>query len=249
MTLPDFSAGAWILVAVAAFCSGVGKSGLAGFGMLGVVLMAMAVPGRASSGIVLPLLIAADVMAASAFRRHIDWPLIGRLIGPIATGVVVGWQLMQAIPDASFRPILGWMMLFLVTVQIFRIWRSGGEGALPRTHLFFWIMGLLVGTTTMLANAAGPIATVYLLALGLTKDQFVHTMAWLFLLVNLFKVPFMVHLGLIDVGSLSLNAALLPAVALGLAAGAWAIRRLSREKFGLIVLVLAGLSAIKLVLS
>ena len=249
MTLPEFSAGAWVLVAVAAFCSGVGKSGLAGFGMLGVVLMALAVPGRASSGIVLPLLIAADLMAASAFRRHIEWPLIGRLIGPIATGVVAGWQLMQAIPDGSFRPILGWMMLTLVSIQLIRLWRSGGEGALPRTSLFFWIMGLLVGTTTMLANAAGPIATVYLLALGLTKDQFVHTMAWLFLLVNLFKVPFMLHLGLIDVGSLSLNVVLLPAVALGLATGTWAIRRLSREKFGLLVLVLAGLSAVRLVLS
>ena len=119
---------------------------------------------------------------------------------------------------------------------------------MPHHAIIAWGMGLLVGITTMLANAAGPIATVYLLALGLGKEQFVHTMAWLFLFVNLFKVPFMVYLNLINVSSLSLNAVLIPALLCGMASGAWAVKKLSRKKFELIVLTLAFLSAIKLLL-
>lgn len=249
MDLPDFPLALWMLVAVAAFCSGVGKSGLAGFGMLGVVFMAIAVPGRASTGIVLPLLIAADIIAASSFRHHIDWPLIRKLGLPVACGVVSGWGLLQVISDARFRPLLGWMILTLVTIHAVRMWRGGGSATMPRNRLFFWLIGLLVGVTTMLANAAGPIATVYLLAVGLNKQQFVHTMAWLFLLVNLFKVPFLVHLGLISLRSLSLNVVLLPALITGMLAGAWTVRRISRRTFEICVLSLAFLSAIKLVAS
>jgi len=248
MQLPDFTMLEWCLVAFAAFCSGVGKAGLAGFGMLGVVGMAMAIPGRGSTGIVLPLLIVADVIAASSFRQHIDWRLIRRLGAPIAGGVVAGTGLLTVIPDRLFRPILGTIILVLVLTHWIRQWRAGGTATMPHHAVLAWGMGLLVGITTMLANAAGPIATVYLLALGLGKEQFVHTMAWLFLFVNLFKVPFMVYLNLINLGSLSLNAALIPALLCGMLTGAWAVKRLSRQKFEIVVLTLAFLSAIKLLL-
>ncbi len=208
--------------------------------------MAMAIPGRDSTGIVLPLLIVADIFAASSFRSHIDWPLIRRLGAPIACGVVAGTVLLDHIPNALFRPILGTIILVLVVTHWIRQWRSGGDATMPHHAALAWGMGLLVGITTMLANAAGPIATVYLLALGLGKEQLVHTMAWLFLFVNLFKVPFMVYLKLINVGSLSLNAALVPALLCGMLTGAWAVKRLSRKKFEIVVLTLAFLSAIKL---
>ena len=89
--MPDFTVLQWTLVLIAAFCSGVSKAGLAGMGLLGVTFMAAAVPGRASSGIVLPLLIFADVIAASTFREHVQWSQIRRLAWPVGLGIVVGW--------------------------------------------------------------------------------------------------------------------------------------------------------------
>jgi hypothetical protein len=108
-------------------------------------------------------------------------------------------------------------------------------------------VGLVTGISTMIANAAGPIATLYLLLVGLPKKEFIATMAWLFLFVNLAKVPFSLALGLISVESFTLNLILLPAVAAGLLAGRLFIERLPQRLFMWIILSFAAISAVKLI--
>lgn len=247
--MPDFTVWQWSLAAISAFCSGVSKAGLAGVGLLGVTFMAAAVEGRGSSGIVLPLLIFADLMAATTFREHVQWSQIRRLAWPICAGILIGWILMMVIPDAAFRPIIGGMVLAMIALQIGRQRFPGFDAALPHSKAFAWFTGLLTGIATMVANAAGPIASTYLIILSLPKHQFVHTMAWLFLFVNIFKVPFSVHLGLINVGSLTLNLCLVPAVIAGLMAGKWLIERVPQHLFQVIVIWLATISAAYLISS
>ena len=241
--LPTFSLLEWTLALAAAYFSGLSKAGLAGVGMLGVTLMAAAVPGRASTGIVLPLLIFADFIAASTFRAHVQWDQIRRLGLPLVLGVVAGWVLLMVIPDAAFRPVIGAMVLAMLVVQFGRQHVPRIDARLPHSPAFAWLSGLLAGTATMVANAAGPIVSIYFLVLSLPKHQFVHTMAWLFLFVNLFKVPFGVHLGLINVGSLTLNACLVPAVVAGLWTGKRLVDRVPQRAFQDIVLGLAAISA------
>lgn len=242
--MPDFTAIQWMLAVVAAYCAGVSKAGLAGVGLLGVTFMAAAVPGRSSSGIVLPLLIFADLLAASTFRQHVQWSQIRRLAWPICVGIFAGWGLLMVIPDAAFRPIIGGMVLGMLILQVVRQRFPGFDAALPHSRLFAWFSGLLTGSATMVANAAGPIASTYLIILSLPKQQFVHTMAWLFLFVNIFKVPFSLHLGLINVGSLTLNLCLVPAVVAGLWSGRWLLERVPQHVFQIIVLCLASVSAL-----
>ena len=242
--MPDFTVLQWILVLIAAFCSGVSKAGLAGMGLLGVTFMAAAVPGRASSGIVLPLLIFADVIAASTFREHVQWSQIRRLAWPVGVGIVVGWLLLMIIPDAAFRPVIGGMVLGMLVLQVARQQFPRFDALLPHSTIFAWFTGLLTGIATMVANAAGPIASAYLIILSLPKHQFVHTMAWLFLLVNISKVPFSIHLGLINVGSLTLNVCLIPAVLVGLWSGKWLLDRVPQRTFQSLVLSLATVSAV-----
>ena len=88
--LPDLTPQAWGLVLVAAFFTGMSKAGLAGISMLGVTLTALAMDGMASTGVVLPLLIFADLLAVSAFRRDVQWKEIRRLGWPVATGFEIG---------------------------------------------------------------------------------------------------------------------------------------------------------------
>ena len=57
----------------------------------------------------------------------------------------------------------------------------------------------------MLANAAGPIAQLYLLVMGLPKYAFIGTSAWLFLIVNVCKVPFMIDLKIITLDSMTVS--------------------------------------------
>lgn len=241
--VPDFTPLQWTLALVAAYFAGVSKAGLAGVGMLGVTFMAAAIPGRASTGVVLPLLIFADLIAASAFRAHVQWALLRRLAWPVCLGVVVGWWLLTVIPDGAFRPVIGVMVLGMLTLQLVRQHFPRFDAALPHSPVFAWVAGLLTGTSTMVANAAGPIASTYLIVLAFPKQQFVHTMAWLFLLVNLFKVPFGVQLGLINLGSLTLNACLVPAVLAGLWSGKHVVDRVAADTFQHLVLVLAAVSA------
>jgi uncharacterized membrane protein YfcA len=245
--MSDFTPFQWVLAFSAAYCAGVSKAGLAGVGLLGVTIMTVAIPGKESSGIVLPLLILADILAASTFREHVQWTQIRRLAWPICLGIVAGWWLLMVIPNSAFRPIVGGLVIGMLILQVTRQRFPGFDAALPHSRLFSWFSGLLTGTATMVANAAGPIASTYLIILSLPKHQFVHTMAWLFLFVNIFKVPFSVHLGLINGGSLTLNLCLVPAVVAGLWSGKLLIERIPHTVFQTIVLVLATISAVYLV--
>jgi uncharacterized membrane protein YfcA len=107
-------------------------------------------------------------------------------------------------------------------------------------------IGLLAGLLTMLANAAGPIMIIYLLAMSLPPAAFLGTSAWYFLLMNLFKVPFSAQLGLITPASLTFNAILLPCIGAGAWIGIRFARFVPRKVFESLVQILAAIGAIKL---
>lgn len=247
MAWPDFTATQWLLAALAGLCAGFSKAGMAGIGMLSVMLMAQVIPGKASSGAVLPLLIFADLMAAACFRQEILWIHIRRLALPVLTGIILGCGVLHGLPDHAFKPVIGWMVLAMLALQIVRQARPSLTEKLPHSPAFIWCAGLLTGASTMIANAAGPIATIYLLLIGLQKKEFIATMAWLFLFVNLAKVPFSLALGLISGPSFTLNLTLLPAVVAGLLAGRQCIERIPQKPFLILVLSFAAISAVKLI--
>ncbi|MDB6132981.1 MAG: Sulfite exporter TauE/SafE [Verrucomicrobiales bacterium] len=245
---PQLTPGQWTLALLAGLCCGISKAGLSGVGMLTVLLMAEVVPGKASSGVVLPLLVFADVIAALMFRQEILWHHIRALSAPVLSGIVLGWLIMLGLPDAAFRPVIGAMVLLMLAVHLVRSRMPRLAEHLPHSKAFTRGTGLFTGVATMIANAAGPVATIYLLIQKLPKKEFVATMAWLFLLVNLSKVPFSLHLGLISGGSLTLNVVLVPTVLAGLALGRAAVHRMPQGPFQAVVLILSALSALRLLL-
>ena len=108
------------------------------------------------------------------------------------------------------------------------------------------MVGVLAGFTTLVANAAGPLMALYLLAMRLPKMEFVGTGAVFFLLLNLFKVPFMVNLGLITTDSFGVNLALAPAVWLGAWAGKQLLQRINQRLFENLALGLAAVAGLHL---
>jgi hypothetical protein len=131
-----------------------------------------------------------------------------------------------------------------------RSWlQGGGAGVVEEETHGVWFaptMGVLAGFTTLVANAAGPLMALYLLAMRLPKMEFVGTGAVFFLLLNLFKVPFMVNLGLITTDSFGVNLALAPAVWLGAWAGRKLLRRLNQKFFENLALGLAAVAGLHL---
>jgi uncharacterized protein len=242
----DFTIGDWCWAYVAALGIGVSKSGLPGISLVHVVVMARLFPGLVSTGIVLPMLVFGDIGAVLLFRRHADLPHLFRTLPPAALGVAAGWWAMGRI-HADFNRAIGWIVLALAAMQMLRDWRPGLFESAPKHRAFAWTMGFTAGVTTMVANAAGPVMGLYLLAVSLPKAVFVGTGAWFFLIINVIKLPFSAQLGLITGKSLFFNAALAPAIPLGLLLGKTVVSRLPQRLFDTLVLAFAIVAALKLI--
>jgi uncharacterized membrane protein YfcA len=237
----------WALAFFGAFLVGVSKTGIAGLGMLFVVLFAQIMPAKQATGIVLPLLCFGDLVAVLAYRQHASWPHLWRLFPWTALGVLIGYVTMNWIDDREAKLLIGYIVVGLVGLHLFRRWRGGGHEA-EHGAWFAPTLGILAGFTTLVANAAGPLMAVYLLAMRLPKMEYVGTAAVFFLVINLFKIPFMVHLGLITGPSFELNLKLAPAVVAGALIGRKILTRINQRWFENIALGLAVGAGIKLLL-
>lgn len=248
MIFPQFSAQAWVLAVIAAFCCGLTKSGFGGFGLITVLLMAMILPAKESTGALLPLLIVADLMATGGFRRHVNWRELRRLLPSTLIGVLSGWMLMGSIPDAIFGAFLGWMILLMMVLVVWQRFDGRILDAVIHHPVLAGFSGFAAGVSTMMANAGGPAMTFYLLAKKFDKMAFVGTCAWFFFITNLSKVPLSLNLGLITSSSLALDLALTPVVAAGFYLGKKLLGKVSQGHFEWIIVAMAVTAAFKLIL-
>ena len=242
----DLSFSSWVVAVLCASVLGMTKAGIAGLGMLAVPVMAGLFPTKVSMGILLPLLIVGDIFAVLYYHRHADWRLVVRLVPPAFAGVVVGSFVMDAISDSALRVSVGLIVLTMVLLTVLRNRGVIPDERIPKGTVFSVCAGLLAGVTTMLAHAAGPVVQVYLLTMGLNKNQFIGTMAWFFLLLNCFKVPFYIGLGLINGGSLFLNLHIAVGIPLGVIVGIWVVRLVSNRAYVIWVQGLAAIAAVRL---
>lgn len=244
--MPAFTALQWVAAVAAAFGAGASKAGFSGLGLVAVVVFASLFGARDSTGVVLPMLVIADIGAVVFFRQHARWDHLRRTLPTAAIGVALGALIMSRLDNASFRPVIGGIILGLACAQAVRMrWPDLG-GHVPHTRVAAWTLGLTAGVTTMLANAAGPLVALYCVALTLPKFEIVGTLAWFFFAINLFKMPFSWGLGLIHGPSLILNLILTPAIIAGLVAGRWLVHRMPQRAFEMVLLAFAIFAAIRL---
>jgi uncharacterized membrane protein YfcA len=246
----NFETWQWVVAALAAVLVGVSKGGISGMGFLPVVIFAQVLPStRQSSGFVLPLLIVGDVVAVLTYRRQTQWSHLWKLFPWTAVGVVAGYFAMGRINDQQAAKLIG---LIVVGLVIFHLWRrrqaklAGPTVELEHGWWFAPTIGLLAGFTTLVANAAGPLMAIYLLAMHLPKLEFVGTAAMFFMLLNWFKFFFMVNLGLITTNSIKFNLLLAPAVLIGTFAGRWLLTRINQKWFENLALGLSAIGALRM---
>lgn len=244
----------WAIAVLGAFVVGVAKTGVGGLGLLAVVLFAQILPAKQSSGVVLPLLCFGDLIAVASYRQHTQWRFLLRLFPWTAAGVLLGYFALGRIDDRQARVLIGVIVLALLAVHLARRRKkpsttaTAGAAADADEHgaWFAPTIGVLAGFTTLVANAAGPLMAIYLLAMRLPKMEFVGTGAVFFMLLNLFKVPFMVDLGLITSASFGFNLWLAPAVFLGTWLGRLLLVRLDQRLFENLALGLSAAAGLKL---
>lgn len=248
----------WILTIGCGFLVGFAKTGIGGVGMLVPPTMAMVFPAERSPGILLPMLIAADVFAVLYYHRHAQWRHVLRPMPWAVAGILAAFAMLKLWPleGAAYARMIGAVVLLCLGLTVWQRLRGRRvgevEGNLPTALHLHWLavaaIGVLGGFATMVANAAGPIWIVYLLAIGLPKFEFVGTGAWFFLILNVFKVPFQADLGNITTASLMLNAATIPAILVGGLLGIFVLKRINQKLFVGIVQWLALAAALRLLL-
>src|SRR6187549_2163691 len=214
-----------ILVFTGAFILGLAKAGLRGIDMLNVTLMALVFGGKASTGIVLPLLCVADIMAVKYYHRHAQWKHFWKLIPWMMVGILIGVYVGKDLNEIIFRKLMAVIIISTVLIMLALEFRK--SILVPTNKLFVTNMGLLAGFTTMLGNLAGAFSNIYFLAMRMPKNDFIGTAAWVFLVINIFKLPFQVfYWKNINATSLQTDLLLLPALVLGFWAGIKIVTRI-----------------------
>ena len=243
----------WVLLLAlfGALCIGLSKSGLAGTATLNVVIMARIFEGNSSVGIVLPMLIVADFMGFLINRKGGSWRQILPMVPAAVIGVLIGWVASKFFldPDDKQTPrvVIGVLILALLAFNVVLHHRREQLLALTRHRTFTWGMGFISGVTTMLANAAGPVMTVYLLAQRLEKKEHLGVFCRFFLFINLFKLPFSGNLGLVTGPSLMTNLVLLPGVVAGIVLGWQILKRIKQDAFESVLAWLTAFAAVWLI--
>ncbi|MCK5270959.1 MAG: sulfite exporter TauE/SafE family protein [Sedimentisphaerales bacterium] len=241
--MPELSSISWAVVIACAVMIGFSKTGIPGAGILVAPLMAMVMPAKESTGFVLPMLAVADIMAIIYWRRHVAWANLLRLLPWTMVGVIVGYLIMGKITNEQLMPIIGVIVLALITVTWWRN-RKPDQKNVPTYWWFAGGIGILAGSTSMMANAAGPVMIIYLLAMKSEKKEFVGTAAWFFWILNLTKMPFSSKLGLISQQSLTTNLTMIPCLILGGLLGIYLVHRIPQGPFNALVKILAVLAAV-----
>ncbi|AZS38402.1 hypothetical protein CVS47_03059 [Microbacterium lemovicicum] len=262
--LPDLPAFAWVLLALAAVTVGLSKTAIPGAGTVPVALFAAILPARQSTGTLLLLLITADAFAITMYRRNANWGVLLRLVPAVLLGVGLGVAFLAVASDGWVKRLIGVILLIVVGVTLSRRWVQSraaaaagpGEvgladavsaGAAGRRHpVAAAVYGSLGGFTTMVANAGGPVMSMYLLAMRFPVKEFLGTAAWFFAIINLCKVPFSAGLGLITVPGLWVDLVLAPAVVVGALCGRWLASRLNQRLFERLVIVFTVVGAVYL---
>jgi hypothetical protein len=241
----SFTLWQWAAAAVAALLIGVAKTGITGISLLFVVIFASIMPARESTGVVLPLLIVGDLVATAAYRRHAQLRHIWRLFPWAATGVIIGAAAIGRMNEAQTRYAIGSIVILLAVIHVVRRLLSADEAG-DGPAWFAPLIGILAGFSTIVANAAGPLMVIYLLAMRLPKMEYMGTGAIFFLIMNLFKAPFMAWLGLLTAQSLLVDAKLAPVVIAGTLLGRWVLGRMNQRLFENVALGLTFVAGAKM---
>ncbi len=247
--MPQLDGIGWFVVALCAVLTGASKTGIPGCGILVVPLMAMVLPSRDSTGAVLGILILGDLFAVIYHRYNAQWVHILRLLPATFVGIVAGYFCLKVVTNEQLTLAIGAIVLALLGLNYWRTSIRGPEAPVPTQRWFTLVMGFTAGATTMMANAAGPVMTIYLLAMQLPKVAFAGTSAWFFFIVNWSKVPFSAKQNMITLEWAKLDLMMLPAIAVGALIGILFLKRIPQKSFNALVQILAAGAALRLLLS
>ena len=234
----------WEIAAVifSGLCIGMGKTAINGIPTIIVPVLAIIFGARESTGIMLPMLCFADILAVIWYRRSTEWKHIARLLPWALAGMGLALLVDRMVPAKSFKFLIGVCIFSGLGVMIWNDLRKNTK--IPSGWLFTTVFGLMGGFSTMIGNAAGPIMSVFLLSMQLPKENFVGTAAWFFMIINFLKLPLQIWAWHnITTQGLLFNLTLIPCIIAGAGLGILLVKKVSEKIFRILVYILTIISA------
>lgn len=239
----------WLLCVISAvLIIGIAKSGFGGgIAVVATPLFSVAMPTNHAVGILLPVLLAADVVAACQHYRKAKYRLLLAMLAGALAGVLMGTGVIAVLGHAgvlerALNLIVGITCLLFVGLQFYRMLGHTIRG-IPTGRNGAVIAGGAAGVVSTIAHSSGPIITIYLLERGELKAAFVGTMVMFFFILNVMKVPPYLALGLIHPQTMVASAWLLPIVPIGAILGLWMYKRVAEKPFNVIMYIAAAAAA------
>jgi uncharacterized protein len=227
-----------LLFFFSALTLGMAKAGFSGLGTAIIPVMALIFGAKESTGVILPMLITADIMAVIYYRRHAVWKHILRILPWVALGIIVALVTGKLINNNQFRIVLisiVWIMLILMVINDLR---KKNDNAIPENKPFRALLGFSGGFATMIGNAAGPVFNLYFLSQKLPKNEFIGTSAWLYLIMNVGKLPLQALVWKnITLPSLILDLIAVPVIAAGIFIGIHVVKLFPEKAFRYFVII------------
>jgi len=239
----EISTTAWAMAITAAFVVGVSKAGIKGIAIVAVTLMALAFGAKQSTGLLVPLFVVGDIFAVIYYNRHTQWKYILRFLPWMMAGVLIGVFIGKDLDESTFK--IGMACIILGSVLMMYWWDRKKSKKVPTHWTFAGFIGIMAGITTMIGNLAGAFSNIFFLAMRLPKNEFIGTAAWLFFIINLFKLPFHIwSWETITQDSLLINLKLVPGILVGLFLGVRLVKIIKDDFYRKMILVLTALGAI-----
>ena len=228
---------------------GLTKGGFAGIGVVAVPMMALVISPVQAAAIILPILLAQDVIGVWSFRKTWDKGLVILMLPSAAVGIFVGWLLAARVEVAAVELSIG---LIAVAFSLQQLWAGRAVKAAevieagPARHWLGVLCGLVSGFTSQVAHAGAPPFQIYVLPRRLPRDMFIGTSAFFFAAVNWMKLPAYIALGQFTPQVLTTAAVLLPLALVSTVAGVWLVRRVPAEGFYKVIYVVLAAVGVKL---
>ena len=234
------------LVAIpAVILFGLSKGGFSGLGTLGVPMLSLVASPVRAAAIVLPILLVQDWLSVWAFRRDFSSRNLIILIPSSMIGVGVGWLLAARVSDDAVRLAIGVISIAFVLYMLIR--DRLGRALVEKPGVPSGILwGSLSGFTSFVSHSGAPPFQVYVMPQYLKPPVFAGTATMFFAAVNLLKVPPYFLLGQFNRDNLFVSAGLIPVAILSTFAGVWLTRRVSADRFYVVILALTFLIGVKL---
>ncbi|MDL5510451.1 sulfite exporter TauE/SafE family protein [Arenibacter sp. M-2] len=242
LTTSDITTTAWVLALTAAFVIGISKAGIKGIAIINVTLMALAFGAKESTGLIVPLLVLGDAFAVMYYNRHAQWKYIVAFLPWMILGILIGTAVGKDLPETTFK--ISMSVIILGTVIMMYWWDRKKSKNVPTHWAFAGFIGTMAGITTMIGNLAGAFSNIYFLAMRLPKNEFIGTAAWLFFIVNIFKLPFHIFIWkTITPETLLINLKLVPGIVLGIIVGVRLVKIIKEQFYRKMILILTAIGA------